>query len=44
VYAGGVFIAIAHDHTVMRTERGWFCLNEIHIKRVFTAGFLELGK
>ena len=44
VYAGGVFLAIAHDYTIMRSEKGWFCLSEVHLKRNFTAGFLELGK
>ncbi|XP_064406406.1 uncharacterized protein LOC135351347 [Halichondria panicea] len=44
VYAGGVFVAISHDYTIMRTERGWFCLNEVHIKRNFTVAFMKLGK
>ena len=44
VYAAGVFIALAHDHKVMRSERGWWCLNEIHIRRNFTAGVLEMAK
>ena len=44
VYAAGVFIALAHDYKVMRSDRGWWCLNEVHIKRNFTAGLLEMAK
>ena len=28
----------------MRTEKGWYCFSEVHIKRAFTAGFVELLK
>ena len=44
VYAAGVFIALAHDYKLMRTDRGWWSLNEVHIKRNFTAGVLEMAK
>jgi len=44
IYAGGVFLAFSQDYMVMRTDRGWFCLPEIRLKRSFTAGFMELAK
>ena len=44
IYAGGVFIALAQDYMIMRTDRGWFRLPEIQLKRSFSVGFLELAK
>lgn len=44
VYAAGVFIALAHDYKVMQSERGWWCLNEVHIKRNFSVALLEMIK
>ena len=44
VYAGGCILAMVHDYKVMRTERGWYCLSEVHIKRNFTAGLIEVLK
>lgn len=44
VYAGGAFLAMVHDYKVMRTERGWYCLSEVHIKRNFSVGFMEIFK
>ena len=43
-YAGGAFLALVHDYKIMRTEKGWYCFSEVHIKRAFTAGFVELLK
>ena len=44
VYAAGVFIALAHDCKVMRSDRGWWCLNEIHIKRNFPVALIGMTK
>ena len=30
-YGAGAFLALAHDYRVMNNEKGWFCLNEVHI-------------
>lgn len=30
-FAGGALIALAHDYRIMRTKRGWFSINEIHL-------------
>ena len=27
----GAVLALAHDYRVMREDRGWFSLNEVHI-------------
>ena len=29
-YAGGALLSLAHDHIIMQTERGWWCMNEVH--------------
>ena len=44
VYAAGAFFALVQDFRVMRTERGWFCLPEVNIKRRFTVGMYEILK
>ena len=30
-FAQGGFFALAHDHRIMRVDRGWFCLSEVHV-------------
>ena len=37
-FAGGAFLAISHDYTVMRKDRGWICWNEILLKRTPKGG------
>jgi enoyl-CoA hydratase/carnithine racemase len=44
VYAAGVFIALAHDCKVIRSDHGWWCLNEIHIKRNFPVALIGMTK
>ena len=44
VYAAGAFFAIVQDYRVMRTEKGWYCLPEIFIKRKFSPGLVETLK
>lgn len=36
-YAGGALIACAHDFRTMRSDRGWFCFNEVFINRQFSS-------
>ncbi|KAL5466837.1 hypothetical protein EMCRGX_G030988 [Ephydatia muelleri] len=43
-FAGGAFIAFAHDYCVMQTSKGWLCLPEIRLKLQFTAGLIDLAK
>ena len=43
-YALGALLALAHDHRLMKTERGWFCLPEIQLKLPFTSGLVALAK
>lgn len=43
-FAGGAFIAFAHDYCLMQTGKGWLCLPEIRLKMQFTAGFIDLAK
>ena len=44
MYAGGAFLAMVHDYRVMRMEKGWYCMSEVHIKRNFAAAFIEILK
>ncbi|XP_013387858.1 enoyl-CoA delta isomerase 3-like [Lingula anatina] len=41
-FAGGAMLALCHDYRVMRTGRGWICLNEIDLKMRFTRFMLNL--
>ncbi len=42
VFAGGAMFALAHDHRVMREDRGFFCLPEIDLGMSFTDGMAKL--
>jgi len=35
-FAGGALISMAHDLRTMRTDKGWFCFNEVFINRQFS--------
>jgi Delta3-Delta2-enoyl-CoA isomerase len=37
-FAAGAMLALAHDLTVMRADRGYFCLPEVDLGIPFTAG------
>lgn len=41
-YAGGAVLAMCHDYRVMRPDRGWFCLNEVHIGKSFNPFLLTM--
>ncbi|MFC9787427.1 enoyl-CoA hydratase/isomerase family protein [Rhodococcus sp. NPDC127528] len=41
-FGGGAMLAIAHDHQVMREDRGYFCLPGISIGASYTPGVLAL--
>jgi Delta3-Delta2-enoyl-CoA isomerase len=41
-FAGGGLFALAHDHRVMRADRGYFCLPEIDGAIAFTPGLIDL--
>ncbi|KAI9249163.1 ClpP/crotonase-like domain-containing protein [Phascolomyces articulosus] len=41
-FAGGCMLALAHDYRVMRTERGFMCMNEIDIKAPLHPGMNAL--
>ncbi len=41
-YAAGAMLAICHDHRVMRTDRGYWCLPEVDLGMPFTHGMNAL--
>jgi enoyl-CoA hydratase/carnithine racemase len=41
-FAGGGMLALAHDFRVMRTDRGYFCLNEIDLRMPLAPGMAAL--
>lgn len=43
-FAGGALLALAHDHRIMREDRGYFCLPEIDGQIAFTSGLTDLVK
>jgi enoyl-CoA hydratase/carnithine racemase len=43
-FAGGGMLALCHDHAVMRTGRGYFCLPEVDLGMSFTPGMNLLIK
>lgn len=42
VFAAGAMMLLAHDSSVMRVDRGFFCLPEVDISIPFTAGMAAL--
>jgi enoyl-CoA hydratase/carnithine racemase len=41
-YAAGAMVAICHDHRIMRTDRGYWCLPEVDLAMPFTPGMNAL--
>lgn len=41
-FAGGAMFALAHDHLLMREDRGFWCVNELLLKMRFTPGMQAL--
>lgn len=41
-YAAGAMLAIAHDHRLMREDRGYLCFPEIDIRMPFSVGMTAL--
>lgn len=41
-FAGGGMLTLAHDSSVMRTDRGYFCLPEVDLGMSFTPGMSAL--
>ena len=41
-FAAGAMLAVAHDQRVMRADRGFLCLPEVHIRIPFTPGMSAL--
>ncbi|WP_110181848.1 enoyl-CoA hydratase/isomerase family protein [Nocardioides solisilvae] len=41
-FGGGAMLAMAHDHRVMRSDRGYFCFPEVDIQIPFTEGMSAL--
>lgn len=41
-FAAGAMLAVAHDHLVMRADRGYFCVPEVDLGLPFTPGMAAL--
>jgi enoyl-CoA hydratase/carnithine racemase len=41
-FAGGAMFAFAHDYRVMRSDRGFICMNEIDLKAPLSPGMTAL--
>lgn len=41
-FGGGAMLAMAHDHRVMRADRGYLCFPEVDIRIPFTPGMAAL--
>ena len=41
-FAGGAMLAVAHDRTVMRADRGYWCVPEVDLGLPFTPGMSAL--
>lgn len=43
-FGAGAFALIAHDHVVMRADRGYVCWPEVHLGMTFSNGLLAMVK
>ncbi|MEZ5166125.1 MAG: enoyl-CoA hydratase/isomerase family protein [Acidimicrobiales bacterium] len=43
-FGAGAFAVIAHDHAVMRDDRGYVCWPEVHLQMTFSPGLLAMVK
>lgn len=41
-YGAGAMLALAHDHQIMRVDRGFWCLPEVNLGMTFPSGLNEL--
>ncbi len=41
-FAGGAMLAVAHDRMLMRSDRGFWCVNEVLLGMQFAPGMMEL--
>lgn len=41
-FGAGAMLALAHDHSIMRTDRGYWCLPEVALRMPFPAGMQAL--
>lgn len=41
-FGAGALLALAHDHRLMRSDRGYFCLPEVELGRPFSPGVTAL--
>jgi len=41
-FAGGGLLSIVHDYRIMNAERGWWCMNEVHINLLFSPWIIHL--
>lgn len=43
-FGAGAFLILAHDHAVMRDDRGYVCWPEVHLGMPFTRGLITMVK
>ena len=43
-FGSGAFAILAHDHVVMRADRGFVCWPEVHLQMTFTPGLMAMIK
>ena len=41
-YAGGMILALAHDHAIMQAEKGYLCMNEVLMPATLPPGMAEI--
>lgn len=41
-FGAGAFALVAHDHAVMRADRGYVCWPEVHLQMSFTPGLMAM--
>lgn len=43
-FAGGMIFALAHDYRIMRTDRGYLCMNEVTLPGTIPLGMMSILK